>query len=87
MREREREKGGSRMVGEDGYARPSKGEGVGMGRGWRTKRDHACCDGTGGTGVREGEREGKSTREESTEQERGWEGGGPQSIDPPWRRR
>lgn len=38
-------------------------------------------------GVREGEREGKSTREESTEQERGWEGGGPQSIDPPWRRR
>ena len=41
----------------------------------------------GGTGVREGEREGKSTREESTEQERGWEGGGPQSIDPPWRRR
>lgn len=40
----------------------------------------------GGEGGKEREREGKSAREESTEQERG-EGGGPQSIDPPWRRR
>ena len=75
-------------MGEDGYAR----------RGG-TKRDHARCD---GTRERETERKREREKQRKTHihtegervrvygkrvRNRSGEDGGPQSIDPPWRRR